>query len=632
MVHNSTICLAVVAPSVILATVVVNDPDEAQEQPAGGDAPAARPPAPPPANSKRRWLLLLAAVVLLAFVVPRAMALRGIPLAVNLEFADQLFHQYHVDLLYKQAVLDDEHLSHPYFQAFPDMMRPVIPLRWPRTVYYVTVPFAALFGSYSIWTTQATNLLATLLLLTAVILLGRAMHSTQTGLWAALLTVLCPALVAASWYFSLDYPLIAMVTMALYLLWRTRGFTVPLATALFAVWAGLGMCIKMSFAIYLAGPALWVLVHGLIRGPRWRPPVFVVSATAITLGIITLLINPSWSEVWNEFHLHTVMRNLPAATIDPWTTEWLLCLVKFAALNYPWPLLLLAAPALVLLPLRRGQPGKWLMLAFVLGSMVLLTAMMNKLERYLQPLYPMVCLLTVWWIAVYVPRRIRGVAQAAVALIYAGMLVYVHLVNPTPWDQGNNADRANFHVYYEFEMPGKRRLDLLRKHTFHTRHQLKPHIDRIVALARQDKKRQPLGICYLKDPKQMILDFPIGEVVVPVAHQLTDRMVVSYLFGVNGLPPGMLNAPLLVVVHPVGLDPEQVHHEIKVLKKWTATLVSGAGAGDYTFSVAQPKHVLWPQPPGPGGGPPPPGDAPPPPPAPPAKPAPADPPAKANTL
>ena len=191
-------------------------------------------PAVPPADAdagvkspKRRRLiiLLLLGAIVLAFFVPRLIAWRGIPMAVNLEFADQLFHLYHVDLLYKRHTLDEAYMGQPYFHQFPDMKNPRLPTRWPPGLYWVTFPFAKAFGVYSIWTTQLPNFIASVLIVLGVVLLGRIMGGTRLGLWAALLTVLCPALVASSWYYSLDYPLIAMILMGLYLLWRTRGFT-----------------------------------------------------------------------------------------------------------------------------------------------------------------------------------------------------------------------------------------------------------------------------------------------------------------------------------------------------------------------------------------------------------------------
>ncbi len=573
-------------------------------------------PEPPPEEPKhrRKIIIMLLVAIVLAFFVPRLIAFRGVPLAVNFEFADQLFHLYHVDLLTKRHTLDDAYMDQAYFHQFPDMKDPRLPTRWPPGIYWITFPFAKAFGVYSIWTTQIPNFLGTVLTLIGVVLLGRIMGGTRLGLWAALLVVLTPALVAASWYYSLDYPLIGMILLGLYLLWRSKGFTVWWATLIFGLWSGLSMCIKLSYPIYLIGPSLAALTMGLwalgqdarrmARGKKrqgaWPILVLAPAATAITVACVHFLLNPEWKEIWNEFVVHAQLRALPAATIDPWTMEWFLCLFKFAVNNYPWPLLLLAVPGIFLLHYwRRAMPGRWLILTYFWGTWFCLTGMINKLERYMTPVYPLVCLLTVWAVYQMAPKNWRNKVLTVVALCYASMLVYLHF-DPTPWHQGQDGRKASFHVYYEFLMPGKKRMDALRKKIYHTDYHLKPHVDKILEWAAKDKKRQPMGMVYLKDPKGMVLDFPVGEVVVPAVHHLRDRMIVSFLFGMPGIPPSLLNVPLLIVAHPAGVDVEKRHKELKVIKKWTVWLRAGKGSGHYTFSVC--KSRLPPLPPMPPGG------------------------------
>lgn len=99
--------------------------------------------------------------------------------------------------------------------------------------------------------------------------------------------MLCPPLAASTWYLTLEYPLAAMLVVALGLLWRTRGFTRAL----------------------------------------------------------------------------------------------------------PWPLLLLVLPGLVGIHKRGEKLGRWIVLALIYGTYILLSVLGAKMERYLMVIYPVLCLL-----------------------------------------------------------------------------------------------------------------------------------------------------------------------------------------------------------------------------------------------
>lgn len=536
-----------------------------------------------------RWrAAALVAAVALAFFIPRLATLGGIELSASLSSGDQPFHQHQVDLLVKRLTLEDGPGDMAYFAKFPLMKAPPRPLRWPPGVYGVAAPFALLFGSYSVWTTQCTNAVFTVVLLLAVFLLGRVLGGARVGLWAALLTVLCPALVASTWYLSLDYPLAGMVLMGLYLLWRTRGFTGARATLLFGVWSGLGICVKVNYPLYLLVPSAVALIRALKGGHRREPAMLLPAAAAITLGIAQLALAPDWTTLWRDLGVHAVGRNLPASTIDPWSLEWFLALPRFAASNYPWPLLLLAVPGLVALHLGRRRPAGWLLLSFFWGGLVCLTLMTNKMERYLLPLYPLACVLAAWWLA-RLPGRWRLAGPGAAAVAHLGLLAYLHLVAPTPWYlQEHDPKKATLGVYYDLTMPGQERLDRLRRLTYHADFDLRPLVRQVLRWARRDRQKLPLGLFYLKRPHSKIMEPPVGAVVLPVAHHLRDRFLVGYLFGLEGIPPALLYAPRLMVIHPEGLDPREGYPEIKVLQRWPFCLSSPEGGGRYELSLLAP--------------------------------------------
>ncbi len=70
-------------------------------------------------------------------------------------------------------------------------------------------------------------------------------------------------------------------------------------------------------------------------------------------------------------------------------------------------------PGLWLLHRRRVPlPGREVLLAFIWGSLLILTVAGNRMERYLHPLYPLLCLVGVWGVRRLVPPRARGLALA----------------------------------------------------------------------------------------------------------------------------------------------------------------------------------------------------------------------------
>ena len=164
---------------------------------------------------------ILAGVVLAALLLPRLWALRGVSLTSDLRFADSLSHLLNLDRLTRAYTLDAAQLADPFLVEHPGVLKLNNLANWPPGVYHVAFPAAAIFGTMSIWTTQLVNLLFYGVLLVGVFGLGRLLGGWRVGFWAALLTTLCPALVAASWYFTIDFPLVGMAAVGLLLLWFT---------------------------------------------------------------------------------------------------------------------------------------------------------------------------------------------------------------------------------------------------------------------------------------------------------------------------------------------------------------------------------------------------------------------------
>ena len=376
----------------------------------------------------RATFLLLAIVA--AYVVPRAVALNGVRQAYWHHFEDMRNHLTNLDSLHQLGQLSADHLRHPFFDKYSDLLL-FNPTGWPPLVYQLTNLWYGQLEPQSIWIVLLTNGLFTLVLLVGLAGLGHAMGSLRAGLWAGLLAVLCPPLAGATMFYNLDYPLTAVVTVGLWLLCRTRDFTRLHACLALGAWSGVGLAIKSAYPLFLIVPSVWLWVRGLRRpGERWRVLGSSLAAVVLALGAAFALRDMALADIADTLHRigFSTQVGLPAV-IEAWTLDWLVALPKFLLSCYPAPLVLAALPGLLLLhrtararlrpDVRAALLGTWW------GSLLMLQVLANKLERYQHPVYPLLCLVTAWWCATRVPRRWRTAALAGAALAYASVLVTV---------------------------------------------------------------------------------------------------------------------------------------------------------------------------------------------------------------
>lgn len=504
---------------------------------------------------KRVRVAVMITLLGLALVVPRALTLHGIETAAIFEFADMADHLYFLDTLAKRKL--DGQASDPFFKIFPETLPERLAEQWTTGVYHVARVWALTYGTGSLWTTLLTNMLFTLVLLGAVVGLGSSLGGIRVGLWAALLCALCPALVASTWYFSLDYPLLAMTTMGLYILWLSRGFTRWHWSILFAVWSALGTVIKPTYAVYLLGPAAWVLALELRRNlARLRIVGRVLVSLAVSFGLVYALYRPDWNQILNETRVHFVDRTLPGASIDPFTMEWLLSNIKMAVINFPWPIMLMAVPGLVLIHLKRRGADRGFWLSYLYSTYLFLTLLANKMERYIQPVYPVFCLLAVWWITDRLPRRWQTPALVALAVAFGSCLVVTHY-NPTPWffqDKDTIARESSFHPFrYEFHMPGHERLARLRELKVDSECQIKPVLDQLSRWLKADAGTRPLSMIYLRDFKRMTKMHPpvfFRRLIPAITLTVRDRIfIVPNLHEMNTVPMHLRHAPNVMIIH-----------------------------------------------------------------------------------
>ncbi|MFO7630108.1 MAG: glycosyltransferase family 39 protein [Prochlorococcaceae cyanobacterium] len=128
------------------------------------------------------------------------------------------------------------------------------------------------------------------LLLAVVAAWGRQLLSPGFGLLAAALTALAPALAALRVDYTLDLPLTAATTLALWLLGRwqapaPRGGRWPQAL-LAALAVAAALLVKQSALLVLTGPGLWAAGQALGRRSTTQRRLQVLAALALVLALL----------------------------------------------------------------------------------------------------------------------------------------------------------------------------------------------------------------------------------------------------------------------------------------------------------------------------------------------------------
>ena len=506
-------------------------------------------------NSRRIQIIVLVTLIVLAVVGLRLWVLHDVPMTASLGFEDVNNHLLNLDLRRRRATLDATQLADPYLRDHLEDTVPLNPEGWPPGVYTVARPWVGIFGPLSVWTTQLTNLLFYAVLLWGCFGLGRAVAGTRAGLWVALLAGLSPALVSASWYFTLDFPLAAMTTVGLWLLLRTERFGSWRGCLLFALWSALGVLVKPPYAMHMVLPTMVVLGLGLWRGPRRRVRLGLGAATAaMALGIICLVQVRVITGLARELWIHTTVPppeeniDFEFITVQPWSLHGVLAVAIFLAMKTPHVLLLISLPGLVLAHLRRRPlTGRWMLLAFFWGTYVILTLLVHRQGRYCLPLQPLICLLTVWWIWRGLSARWRTPVLALVAAAYATVLVldYRH-ADDRPWSSSDWFRPLINSGYHEMRMPGAEVLARLRSTTYHPECDLRPVIKQLVTLAKNDGSRLTVGV------GAALPEFSSSEYLALMVRQvIADRMVTwtDHQWHKKDPPPATV-----IFVHQPGFD------------------------------------------------------------------------------
>lgn len=424
-------------------------------------------------GSDRGWLLLLTGAV----VIADGLWLwrdRGVPswdaaeyLTASLTYGDLLLHG---------ARWGDGDWWQALWQASPKV---------PPLTQIVTAPFLAALGA-GIDAAIASNLLWHGVLVAATYGLGRGLFDRPTGRWGAAIAALVPGLWRLRLDYLTDFPLVAVVTIALLALtawWgRVQGFwqwhrggaqavhpptdlapspevpqdfrrdrhrTTGLDWALAAGWGvglGLGLLTKQTSLFFLTVPIAGVGWQ-ILAQRRWMTLVQWLGAIALAWAVAGPWYTTNWLFVLSGGTRATIqsaaLEGDPSLlSIDAW--------IYYARLlpeHVSWPLLLVPIAGGIYGYLRHlsktaqgrsgrmiaeSAPWRWLGL-LILGSYLCCSLLVNKDWRYILPYLPLVAIALARGLMAWgngpLGRRLRWGTVAIAGLIF---LLNTQIIAPPP--------------------------------------------------------------------------------------------------------------------------------------------------------------------------------------------------------
>jgi hypothetical protein len=254
---------------------------------------------------------------------------------------------------------------------------------------------------------------------------GRLLFGPLAGMLAVIFALGSPLIISLFHVFMLDAPLTALVAVAVWLILASEDFRRPGMAGLAGLSVGLGVNLKVQFALFITGLIVIVLLHGGWR--NWRGfAIFVVVALAV--GLPWYLVH--LSELGEMLELAsagpgTPPGNIPARfSIDNLTwyfwnilnSQLLAPLFAFAAVGTVWTAVTVvrdrrsgSEP-----PNRRSARLEFLLAGFVAWLVITFVTVHHDI-RYGLPLLAFLAVLATGWIA-ELPRRACLVASAVLVL------------------------------------------------------------------------------------------------------------------------------------------------------------------------------------------------------------------------
>lgn len=306
----------------------------------------------------------------------------------------------------------------PYFTDFPTALQGLFTLgTYPPFVHLISAPLAFLSRPTM---DLLTGTLAIFLgvLIFSIYGLARDFGGRMAGLLAAFIVTMYPLVYGLGRHYLLDVPLVAMVTLSIWLLVRTDEFARRNGAVVWGLSLGLGMLTKWTFVIFVAGPFLVVAVRaGRVRSRRRLLNVALAAVMATVVAAPWYLCNlRSLLEFLGHMPIYARAEGDPVVgSLESWGYY----LQAFVNDQVLLPFALFFGVGLIVLLMRRkfryetAMLMSWIAVPYLVASLLY-----NKDPRYTMPYLPAVAIVTALGLTLLPSRPLKR-GLVALLVLYA---------------------------------------------------------------------------------------------------------------------------------------------------------------------------------------------------------------------
>jgi len=276
------------------------------------------------------------------------------------------------------------HILNKGLFAYPDIIRDAT--YYPPLVTLSGTPFYYFFGPSINIGTWGMNCIFLGILIFSIYSLGKNIKNVKTGILSAIIVVSFPFIGESSKIFMLDVPLVALVSLSLYLLLKTELFSNRNFSIFFGISLGLGMLTKWTFALFLAGPLLYYSILVYQNGRLDKNNLIYSGKNFLLSTVIGGLI----AGIWYLPHLKIIFELFSNAGIETFEPNYFIITIWMASLYFT--LLFLIMNCYLLYAKRIDQKIFTLLLSMII-PFIILSLQSNRDARFLSPILPAMALI-----------------------------------------------------------------------------------------------------------------------------------------------------------------------------------------------------------------------------------------------
>lgn len=281
----------------------------------------------------------------------------------------------------------------------------------PRLIYVVTSVFMYLFGK-SVIVAKLSNMIYLGILVFSVYFIGVKIKNRDVGLLSAFLVSMYPGVFGPSRGYGHDFPLMAMVSMAVCLIIYSDRFSRPGFSVLLGTATGLGVLIKPQIVFFLAGPLCVVLSGFFVKSGQKNIEnrisgrlinIFLCFLTVLSLsgfwwwGNIRDIFSLFFNDVmfcWDKGKFSMNQLVMTASRNGPQDFFQAGLFYFKAILEYTGAVFFLLFITGLLISFRKDFKEKALLLFWLFVPYCVFTLFVNKYPKYISPVLPAISLLS----------------------------------------------------------------------------------------------------------------------------------------------------------------------------------------------------------------------------------------------